>query len=128
MDSPLHLHYPAHVVQAADDRRMQTLPFDQVRHRIVACNRQPVILTVERIDQVEENLGLKICGLQLVDVIPEEMVGIGFGYGRNHRDNNLSSNSDLTKKLRLDRTEIPKGNTACTPIFLCFGRNPGECL
>lgn len=38
------LHYPAYVVQATDDRRMQAIYLDQVPHRIAAPDREPMTL------------------------------------------------------------------------------------
>ena len=46
---------------------MQTLPFDQVLHRIVARNGQPVVPAIKRINQVEENLGPEVGRFDLFD-------------------------------------------------------------
>ncbi len=50
---------------------MQALPLNQIPHRIIACNRQSVLLPVKAIDQIEKNLGLEIGWLQLVNIIPK---------------------------------------------------------
>jgi len=51
---------------------MHGLPLDQVPHRIIAGNRQFMLLLIEGIDQVKEYFGLEVGRLQFVNIIPEE--------------------------------------------------------
>jgi len=69
-----NLNDSAHVVKAADDGRMHALTFDKVTHRVVSGDCQAVLLAVEAVDQVEEDFGFEIRHLQLVDVVPEQVV------------------------------------------------------
>ncbi len=54
---------------------MHALVFDEVPHRVVSGHGQGMLLAVEAVDQVEEDLGFEVGQLQLVDVVPEEVVG-----------------------------------------------------
>lgn len=63
---------------------MHALVVDEVAHRVIAGHGQAVLLAIEAIDKVEEDLGLEIGQLQLVNVVPEQvapatvlMVGAG---------------------------------------------------
>jgi hypothetical protein len=82
-DSPSSSNLPhsAHVIQSADNRRMQSLPLDQIPHRIVAGNRQPVILPVKRIDKAEEDLGPEAGWFELIDIVPVDFHGKVPSYG-----------------------------------------------
>jgi hypothetical protein len=58
---------------------MHALVFNKVTHRIIAGHGQPVLLAIEAVDQIEENFGFEIRHFQLVDVVPEQMLGLKSG-------------------------------------------------
>jgi hypothetical protein len=56
---------------------MHALVFHQVTHRIISSHGQSVLLAIEAVDQVKKHFGFEIRHLQLVDVVPEEVIRRG---------------------------------------------------
>src|SRR5947207_4767562 len=74
--SLLDLHADAHIVDPPQHRRFNPLKFTKHSYAQIACNGDGQVPPIENVEKIKQCLLSKFTGLELVDVIYEEMKGL----------------------------------------------------